>query len=166
MQKINKLEKLKDMKFNFDKLRLLRLQHGKTQTELAQILNVSQSTYGGYEKGTVAVSIDKLILLCSIYKIAISSFFEDEERGGGSDGRPTGQKTGQISPETTGTVQEEAPTERTSPEIPGTVQEEARTGQKNGQTSPDAPLCTVSITINVNTDSDKRKVGQILQLLQ
>lgn len=152
------------MKFQFDKLRLLRQRAGRTQTELAHMLNVSQSTYGGYEKGTVAVSIDKLLILCDIYHVDIATFFDDEDSC--SDGRPTGQKTGQISPETAGTVQEEAPTERISPEIPGTVQEEARTGQKTGQTSPDAPLCTVSITINVNTDKDKRKVGQILQLLQ
>lgn len=31
---------------------------------------------------------------------------------------------------------------------------------------PDAPLCTVSITINVSTDNDKAKVSEILQLLQ
>lgn len=156
IQIFNKLQILKNMKFQFDKLRLLRQGAGMTQTELANMLNVSQSTYGGYEKGTVAVSIDKLLILCNIYHVDIATFFKDEKE----------PKTGQISPETSGTVQEEAPTGRTSQEVPGTVQEEARTGQKAGQISPDAPLCTVSITINVNTDKDKRKVGQILQLLQ
>ena len=121
----------------------------QSQTYVAQQLGVSQGTYRQYEEGTIAVSIDRLIDIANFYNLPISAFFEDEERPGGSDGRPTGQKTGQISPETA-----------------GTVQEEARTGQKTGQTSPDAPLCTVSITINVNTDKDKRKVGQILQLLQ
>lgn len=138
----------------------------QSQTYVAQHLGVSQGTYRQYEEGTIAVSIDRLIDIANFYNLPISAFFEDEERGSGSDGRPTGQKTEQISPEVPGTVQEEAPTERISPEIPGTVQEEARTGQKAGQISPDAPLCTVSITINVNTDKDKRKVGQILQLLQ
>ena len=31
---------------------------------------------------------------------------------------------------------------------------------------PDAPLCTVSITINVSTDKDKAKVSEILQMLK
>lgn len=138
----------------------------QSQTYVAQQLGVSQGTYRQYEEGTIAVSIDRLIDIANFYNVPISSFFDDESGVPGSDERTTGQKTGQISPETAGTVQEEAPTERTSPDAPGTVQEEARTWQKTGQTSPDAPLCTVSITINVNTDKDKRKVGQILQLLQ
>lgn len=157
---------LKNMVFKYWKIKELRLSKMYTQTQMANNLGISQSTYRQYEEGLVAVSIDRLIDIANFYNLPISAFFEDEERGSGSDGRPTGQKTERISPETAGTVQEEAPTERISPEIPGTVQEEARTGQKTGQTSPDAPLCTVSITINVNTDKDKRKVGQILQLLQ
>ena len=53
-----------------DKLIQIRKERGKTQTEIAAILNTSTQYYQKYEKGRHPLPIDHLITLCRYYNIS------------------------------------------------------------------------------------------------
>lgn len=55
------------------KLKKLREEHGYTRKELANILNTSYTTVSNWETGRKLPSIDKLVLLASIYSTHIES---------------------------------------------------------------------------------------------
>lgn len=57
------------MKYN-ERIRALRENIGKNQTEIAKILGTSQSYYSEYELGKRELPIKHLIKLCEYYKVS------------------------------------------------------------------------------------------------
>lgn len=57
------------MKYN-ERMRVLRENRGKNQTEIAKILGTSQSYYSEYELGKRALPIKHLIKLCTYYQVS------------------------------------------------------------------------------------------------
>ena len=51
---------------------LLRYYKGKTQTEVAKKLGVTERTVGNWEKGSTSIPAKELIALCTIYAISIA----------------------------------------------------------------------------------------------
>lgn len=49
-----------------DRLRLVRGKSGKTQEEIASLLNIKRSTYGEYERGKIMPPIDKVEQLAKL----------------------------------------------------------------------------------------------------
>lgn len=52
-----------------DRIRALREDSDKTQTEIAQLLNVSQRTYADYELRKIRIPIDSAIILARFYNV-------------------------------------------------------------------------------------------------
>ena len=52
------------------RIRDLREDHDKTQTEIAEILGTSQTMYARYERGANELPIHHLIKLCELYKVS------------------------------------------------------------------------------------------------
>ncbi len=55
----------------FENIRNLREDHDKVQTELAEYLNVKQTTYSKYELGKINIPIDIFIKLADYYDVTI-----------------------------------------------------------------------------------------------
>ena len=56
------------MKYN-ERIRLLREDADKTQTDMAQLLKVGQRTYCDYELGKTRIPVDSLIVLAKFYNV-------------------------------------------------------------------------------------------------
>lgn len=54
-----------------ERIRFLREDNEKTQTEIAELLNVGQRTYCDYELGKTRIPIDSLIILAKIYNVSM-----------------------------------------------------------------------------------------------
>lgn len=54
-----------------EKLRGLREDSDLTQTDIANILHVAQTTYSKYERGTHAMPIEVLKQLADFYKVSV-----------------------------------------------------------------------------------------------
>ena len=54
-----------------ERIRALREDSDKTQTEIAQLLKVGQRTYCDYELGTTRIPVDSLILLAKLYNVSM-----------------------------------------------------------------------------------------------
>lgn len=52
------------------RIKALRIDNDKTQTEIAQILKTSQSYYAKYENGKRPLPIDRLKILCEYYQVS------------------------------------------------------------------------------------------------
>lgn len=52
------------------KIRDLREDHDKTQSEIAEILGTSQTMYARYERGANELPIHHLITLCNYYNVS------------------------------------------------------------------------------------------------
>ena len=52
-----------------ERIRALREDSDKTQTEIAQILKVGQRTYCDYELGKIRIPVDSLIILAKLYNV-------------------------------------------------------------------------------------------------
>lgn len=52
-------------------LKELRKETGKTQKEIAEVLNITDRTYGHYETGKREPNIDTIIKIADYYKISI-----------------------------------------------------------------------------------------------
>jgi len=52
------------------RLRDLREDHDKTQTEIAEILHTSQTMYARYERGANELPLRHLITLCKYYNVS------------------------------------------------------------------------------------------------
>ena len=52
-----------------ERIRALREDNDKTQTEIAQILKVGQKTYSDYELGKTRIPVDSLIILAKLYNV-------------------------------------------------------------------------------------------------
>lgn len=56
------------MSYN-NRIRILREDFDKTQSEIAALLKVGQRTYCDYEKGKTRIPIDSLIILAKFYDV-------------------------------------------------------------------------------------------------
>lgn len=54
-----------------DRIRALREDHDKTQTEIANLLKVGQRTYCDYELGKTRIPVDSLIVLARLYNVSM-----------------------------------------------------------------------------------------------
>ena len=54
-----------------ERIRALREDNDKTQTEIAQILKVGQKTYSDYELGKTRIPVDSLIILAKLYNVSM-----------------------------------------------------------------------------------------------
>lgn len=54
-----------------ERIRALREDHDKTQTEIAQLLKVGQRTYCDYELGKTRIPVDSLIVLAKLYNVSM-----------------------------------------------------------------------------------------------
>ncbi|WP_294553385.1 helix-turn-helix transcriptional regulator [uncultured Pseudoflavonifractor sp.] len=57
------------------RLRVLRQSHGKTQSEIAGLLNISRSAYALYEAGKRQLSYDSLVILADYYQVSLDYLF-------------------------------------------------------------------------------------------
>ena len=53
------------------RIRALREDSDKTQTEIAQLLKVGQRTYCDYELGKTRIPVDSLIILAELYNVSM-----------------------------------------------------------------------------------------------
>ncbi len=56
----------------------LRKANNQTQNDIGEILGVHFSTVGDYERGRIFITIDKLIVLCALWKISIDVFCKSD----------------------------------------------------------------------------------------
>ena len=54
-----------------ERIRILREDHDKTQSEIAELLNVGQKTYSDYELGKSRIPVDSLITLAEYYNVSV-----------------------------------------------------------------------------------------------
>lgn len=54
-----------------ERIRALREDCDKTQTEIAQLLKVGQRTYCDYELGKTRIPVDSLIVLARLYNVSM-----------------------------------------------------------------------------------------------
>ena len=54
-----------------ERIRALREDHDKTQTEIATLLKIGQRTYCDYELGKTRIPIDSLIVLAELYNVSM-----------------------------------------------------------------------------------------------
>ena len=52
-----------------ERIRALREDSDKTQTEIAKLLKVGQRTYCDYEQGKTRIPVDSLIVLARLYNV-------------------------------------------------------------------------------------------------
>lgn len=53
------------------RLRALREDEGRTQADIAELLNVNRSTYGAYERGTILPPMDKIEALADHFRVSV-----------------------------------------------------------------------------------------------
>lgn len=54
-----------------ERIRALREDNNKTQTDIANILQVGQKTYSDYELGRTRIPVDRLIVLAKFYNVSM-----------------------------------------------------------------------------------------------
>ena len=54
-----------------DRIRTLREDCDKTQTEIAKLLKIGQRTYCDYELGKTRIPVDSLIILARLYNVSM-----------------------------------------------------------------------------------------------
>ena len=54
-----------------ERIRALREDSDKTQTEIAKLLKVGQRTYCDYELGKTRIPVDSLIILAKLYNVSM-----------------------------------------------------------------------------------------------
>jgi transcriptional regulator with XRE-family HTH domain len=59
-------------------LKILRKRSKKSQEEIAQDLNLTRSTYSGYENGVAQPNLEVLITISSYYKVSIDDFVKKD----------------------------------------------------------------------------------------
>ena len=55
----------------FENIRSLRIDHGYTQKQVAEYLNIRQNTYSQYEIGVLHYPVDALMKLADLYNVSI-----------------------------------------------------------------------------------------------
>ena len=61
-----------------DRMRVIRLDHGLKQSDVAEALHVSRSTYSYYETGASCPDPQVLAKLANFYDLSINAFFSEE----------------------------------------------------------------------------------------
>ena len=61
-------------------LKMLRLNNGMTQKQVADLLNVDRSTYTYYETGKIKPNVDTLVKLCCIFDVSMDALAEIKGR--------------------------------------------------------------------------------------
>lgn len=56
---------------NYENIRSLRIDNGRTQKQIAQYLGVSQNTYSQYEIGVLNYPVDVLMKLADLYNVSV-----------------------------------------------------------------------------------------------
>ena len=64
-------DKMRYEVLRFENIRSLRIDHGLTQKQIAEIVNVKQNTYSQYEIGVLNYPIDVLIKLADYYGVSV-----------------------------------------------------------------------------------------------
>lgn len=59
-----------------EKLKSLRKEHGYTQEDVADALNMSQNAYSLLESGKTKIDIERLILIAEFYMVSIQFLFD------------------------------------------------------------------------------------------
>ena len=54
-----------------ERIRMLREDSDKTQTQIAEILQIGQKTYSDYELGKTRIPVDSLIVLAKLYNVSM-----------------------------------------------------------------------------------------------
>lgn len=54
-----------------ERILTLRLKHKLTQTEIANVLHISQRAYSHYENGSRSIPLETLIALCDYYHVSV-----------------------------------------------------------------------------------------------
>ena len=54
-----------------ERIRTLREDRDKTQTDIARLLNIGQRTYCDYELGKTRIPVDSLMILAKYYNVSI-----------------------------------------------------------------------------------------------
>ena len=54
-----------------ERIRALREDSDKTQTEIALLLKIGQKTYSDYELGKTRIPVDSLIVLAKLYNVSM-----------------------------------------------------------------------------------------------
>ena len=54
-----------------ERIRALREDSDKTQTEIALLLKIGQKTYSDYELGKTRIPVDSLIILAKLYNVSM-----------------------------------------------------------------------------------------------
>lgn len=65
------------MKFE-ENLRELRKQHGLSQEELAEKLNVSRQSISKYENGSAYPELDKILALCELFQCSVDDLLKGD----------------------------------------------------------------------------------------
>ena len=55
----------------YERIRALREDNDKTQSEIAELLNIGQRTYCDYEMGKTRIPVDRLITLAQFYNVSM-----------------------------------------------------------------------------------------------
>lgn len=55
----------------FENIRNLRIDHGYTQKQIADILKIKQNTYSQYEVGVLNYPVDALMILADFYGVRV-----------------------------------------------------------------------------------------------
>ena len=54
-----------------ERIRMLREDNDKTQTQIAELLQIGQKTYSDYELGKTRIPVDSLIVLAKLYNVSM-----------------------------------------------------------------------------------------------
>ena len=54
-----------------ERIRVLREDNDKTQTQIAELLKIGQKTYSDYELGKTRIPVDSLIVLAKLYNVSM-----------------------------------------------------------------------------------------------
>ena len=54
-----------------ERIRMLREDNDKTQTQIAELLKIGQKTYSDYELGKTRIPVDSLIVLAKLYNVSM-----------------------------------------------------------------------------------------------
>lgn len=65
------------MKTIAEKIRLLRLQHGLSQENMADALGISTTSYGDIERGKTDLTLSRLHQIADVFKINITALLEE-----------------------------------------------------------------------------------------
>lgn len=74
----------------FENIRNLREDNDKTQKELADYLNIKQTTYSKYELGKIYIPIEMLIKLADFYDVSLDYLTGRDSRKNREEQRWTG----------------------------------------------------------------------------